>query len=123
MIRISWYTVTTDLGSGKRFALWVQGCKKRCRGCIAPSLRDMDGGELMDEEELIQAIVSSDAEGITISGGEPFLQSAALVHILDGVRRRRDMGVICYTGMRYEDIADDPLIGHIDLLIDGEYIE
>ncbi len=121
-IRISWYTLTEDLGPGKRFALWVQGCKRSCSGCIAPSLQDMSGGEDADTAEIAQKMIDSGADGITLSGGEPFLQSEALCDILERVRAVRDIGVICYTGNTFEDIKDDPLVGHIDLLIDGEYI-
>lgn len=122
-IRISWYTLTEDLGPGKRFALWVQGCKRNCKGCIAPSLRDMDGGEVMKISDLAKRIISSGAD-LTISGGEPYLQSEALCVLIDTVRTSRPQtGVICYTGNTYEDISSDPLTSRVDLLIDGEYIE
>ncbi len=122
-LRISWYTITEDLGPGRRFALWVQGCHKSCAGCIAPSLRDPEGGESISVNSLADIIISSGAD-LTISGGEPFLQSEALCTLIDKVRGQRpDTGVICYTGYTYEDIAADPLTGRIDLLIDGEYIE
>ena len=122
-IRVSWYTVTNDLGPGRRFALWLQGCHKRCRGCISPSFRDMDGGKEYETDDILRMILDADVSHVTISGGEPFLQSEALADILTRLRQQRDVGVICYTGYKYEEIASDPLAGLVDLLIDGEYVE
>ena len=116
--------ITEALGPFKRYALWVQGCKKRCHGCIAPDAQPLDGGYIVEVEHLMHDILSkSDIEGITISGGEPFLQQDALCKLIDGVRSQRDLGVIIYTGMLYEEISDTPLATKCDLLIDGEYIE
>jgi len=68
-------------------------------------------------------------EGITISGGEPFLQAGALVRLIDKIRAVADYGVICYTGYVLEDLqqSDNPahhaLLQRIDLLIDGPYLQ
>ena len=115
---------TGALGPAKRYALWVQGCNKRCPGCISPDAQPLDGGYTVEVECLVHEILSQpDIEGITISGGEPYLQQAALCELIDAVRSQRDVGVIVYTGMNYEEIAELPLTSHCDLLIDGEYID
>ena len=127
-LRIAWYTADTEcLGPGKRFALWVQGCNERCPGCIAPSLQDINGGIDADTELLADEAVRSGVKGITISGGEPFLQAAALA---DFVRRVREsvpeMSVIVYTGQIYERLLENSecagLIAQADLIIDGGYV-
>lgn len=116
--------ITSVLGPFMRYALWVQGCKKRCKGCISPDAQPLDGGYSVDVKALATAILGqSEIEGITISGGEPFLQQEALCHLIDAVRDVRDFGVIIYTGFTYEDIADTSLARRCDLIIDGEYIE
>lgn len=46
--------------------------------------------------ELSERIVESHCEGITVSGGEPFLQSVALLKLIQAVRQKRDIGVIVY---------------------------
>ena len=115
---------TESLGPNKRYAIWVQGCLKRCRGCISPDAQPFDGGYNEDIDALAKDILSvPEIEGITISGGEPFLQQEALCALIDAVRRKRDIGVIAYTGMRYEEIYDTSLARCCDLIIDGEYIE
>ena len=116
--------VTEALGPFKRYALWVQGCNKRCKGCISPDAQPLDGGTEIDIADLAADILSvSEIEGITISGGEPFLQQDALVALVELIRSKRDFGVIVYTGMLYSEIKEAPLAQCCDLIIDGEYIE
>lgn len=115
---------TQALGPYERYAIWVQGCNKRCPGCISPDAQPLDGGYTIEVDHLVHEILSQPAiEGITISGGEPFLQQDALCELIDIVRRQRDLGVIVYTGMLYEEIAGTSLAKRCDLIVDGEYIE
>lgn len=115
---------TRALGPFKRFAIWVQGCNKRCKGCISPDAQSLDGGISIDVADLAAEILSvPEIEGVTISGGEPFLQQDALCELINLVRKKRDLGIIVYTGMNYDEIADTPLAQRCDLIIDGEYIE
>lgn len=112
------------LGPHKRFIVWVQGCNKRCKGCIAPDSWALDGGELMDVKVLAdQIIMQKDIEGITISGGEPFLQQQALCSLISAVREQKNIGVIIYTGMNYSAIKDTDLAKMSDIIVDGEYRE
>lgn len=115
---------TKALGPYTRYVIWVQGCKKRCPGCIALDAQPLDGGYVEDIEHLVHEILSQpNIEGITISGGEPFLQQEALSKLIDTLHSKRDLGVIAYTGMLYEEIADTPLAKRCDLIVDGEYVE
>lgn len=117
------HPVTEALGPFKRYALWVQGCNKRCKGCISPDAQPLKGGTEIDVADLAAEILSvPEIEGITISGGEPFLQQEALATLVDLLRSKRDLGVIVYTGMLYSEIKEAPLAQHCDLIIDGEYI-
>ena len=65
---------------------------------------------------------------MTISGGEPFMQSKALKLLLKGIVER-GLDVICYTGFLYEELKDSnnkdiqEMLGYIDILIDGKYVE
>lgn len=115
------------LGPGVRYVLWVQGCHKRCPGCIASNSHDMKEGTPIHGGALALEIALSDAQGLTISGGEPFLQADALADMIDEIHKIRPMGVIVYTGYTYEELLQNPsaerLLKRIDLLIDGEYIE
>lgn len=112
------------LGPSKRFVVWVQGCKRRCTGCIAKDSWALDGGELVEVDAVVQQILRQEnIEGITISGGEPFLQQDALCELISKVREYKDIGVIIYTGMKYSEIENTTLAHSADLIIDGEYVE
>lgn len=114
------------LGPGVRYALWVQGCGRRCPGCTAPTAWRMEEGQPIPAAALAWEIALSGADGLTISGGEPFLQAEALGGMVEQIRRRRDMGVIVYTGFLYEELLGmeeaQALLTRTDLLIDGPYI-
>jgi len=126
--------VTHTLGPYARFAIWVQGCPFRCPGCMTPDSLPMTGGEEIDIEVLAKAILNeSKIEGITISGGEPFLQTPGLVQLIDLIKANRDIGVIVYSGyqlkklrsMATEEAGESikKFLKRIDILIDGLYIK
>ncbi len=114
------------LGPGIRYALWVQGCRQSCPGCVAENAKIMEMGMPVKIDALVYEIVLSKAEGITISGGEPFLQAEELTDLLIKIHRKREMGVIVYTGYLYDELLKDDsarkFLAMIDLLIDGPYI-
>ena len=129
-LKIAWYLCGTQcLGPGNRFALWVQGCRKHCPECIAEALQNPEGGQLAEIDSLVSVIQNaSGIQGITVSGGEPFLQAEALAELLRKVKNvRPELGVILYTGMLYEEwLAEESarlLLQEIDLLIDGAYLK
>jgi anaerobic ribonucleoside-triphosphate reductase activating protein len=83
----------------------------------------------MDCAALAEALLSVEGtEGVTISGGEPFLQAEALRRVLLAIKEKADYGVIVYTGFTLEELRaeNDPertlLLREIDLLIDGRYV-
>lgn len=117
---------TTALGPGRRFVIWLQGCKRRCYGCASPEFQPLDGGTRISVDQLLDKIVeSTDIDGLTVSGGEPMLQKEALSSLLHKVREKRpDLSVILFTGYLLEDFQSDvsrDVLDCIDLLIDGEY--
>lgn len=127
VLHISHIEEHTDLlGPGRRFVLWVHGCCFDCEGCLAQNTR-FGPYETIGIDKLSDRIDASGCEGITVSGGEPFLQAAALKQLIHAVRARRDIGVIVYSGFTLAEIqADDalsPLLGDIDILIDGRYVK
>ena len=126
---ISHYVKRTKvLGPFERSALWVSGCCFDCDGCIAKEMNKQNPTS-MNVETLVEVFSSEDVEGITISGGEPFLQAKSLVKMVRGIRDKRDYGVIVYTGFEYEELikSKDPAVTNflkeIDILIDGKYIK
>lgn len=122
---------TTKLGPKLRYGLWVQGCTLACPGCLAANSWDQSGGRHYRIVELADEIIRDEAiEGITISGGEPFLQARALCKLLTLIKAKRDFGVIVYSGYTFAHLkqwqktnkAVGKLISLIDMLIAGPYI-
>lgn len=119
----------TELGPGIRFGLWTQGCRRKCPGCMIPDSWPLDGGYLVEIDDLVKIILESGRTELTISGGEPFMQAGALAQMIEKIRRARDIGVIVYTGFTYSEIVNmldegfQALLKQCDLIIDGAYIE
>ena len=119
----------TKLGPGVRYVIWTQGCVRNCPGCMTPESQPLDQGTLQSVETVAKRIIQSGRNGITISGGEPFLQAEALCELISMIRKERDIGVIIYTGYTIEEIRAvnnvffQKLLGMCDLIIDGAYIE
>lgn len=118
------------LGPGKRAVIWVQGCSFACPGCIVPESWNTEGGETIDIDTLSQWVLNqTDLDGVTLSGGEPMLQAAALVNLIDRLQSQSDLGVVCYTGYTWETLQKHgtpeqlALLSRIDLLIDGRFLE
>ena len=121
---------TRVLGPGQRAVIWVQGCRFACPNCIVPESWDESAGELVPVTEVANWILAQpDLEGITISGGEPLLQAEALADLIDLVKSRANLGVVCYTGYGWEHLQQQgrpkqkDLLQRVDLLIDGVYME
>jgi len=115
---------TRALGPYERFAIWVQGCLKSCPGCISPDSQPLDGGFEVDLVKLANEIIGSTTiEGITISGGEPYLQSAPLANLVRQIKTKKDVGVIIYTGYEFSEIKENELTKFCDIIIDGAYFE
>lgn len=116
----------TTLGPYNRFGIWVQGCFRNCEGCVAKLSHDPSAGSWIDTGALAWEIIVSDTEGLTISGGEPFLQAEALTELIRKVKKQKDIGVIIYTGYLLEELPEvkgaAELLELTDLLIDGPYV-
>lgn len=116
-------------GPGRRCVVWVSGCLRRCPGCFQPQFFDFKVGERVAVTDLADRILQLDGiDGISLSGGEPFEQSAPLATLCRLIKASSDLSILAYTGYRRQDLASQPeqyaeLLEQIDLLIDGEYRE
>lgn len=126
-------------GIGVRTVLFVSGCRNHCKGCFQPETWDFCHGNPFTKEtenEIIKSLDSEYIKGLTLLGGDPFEpeNQKALLPFIKRVNREcptkdiwaytgyvldRDLipGGRCYT----EDTEE--LLSHIDILVDGPYIE
>lgn len=118
-------------GPGIRMVIFAQGCPHRCPGCHNPESHDPAGGYESSTDELIEALPDGKVVGgITLSGGEPFLQASAL-KIVASAAKSRGLSVVTYTGYRFEALLEmgkhDPwvleLLQLTDILVDGLYVQ
>ena len=112
-------------GDGIRYAVFMQGCLRNCAGCHNPGTHALDGGRLIDTDEIVSAIKKNPLlDGITLTGGEPLLQVEAANEIARAVKSL-GLSVWCYTGYTFEELptSAQPLLENVDVLIDGEFIE
>ncbi len=127
-MRVGYETITEVLGPGKRYVIWVQGCKKRCNGCINPLGWYEEKGYNESVENLFKKIISfNDLTGITISGGEPMLQFDEIKKLTKLIKTHTQLDIMLFSGYTLKEIrkqygkeADD-FFKIIDIFIDGEY--
>lgn len=118
----------TSLGPGRRAAIWVAGCNRRCKGCIAPELFNRNAGHPVFVDSLVRMLqsISMGLDGLTVSGGEPADQPKTMVRLLRLVRQAiPSWTIILYSGYTREQLSCDyersPLLSLVDVLIDGPY--
>ena len=115
---------TKVLGPGVRYVVWVQGCKRRCPGCINPLGQPLsENGYWKSVAALEQDILHVEGlTGITISGGEPFLQAEALAKLVKLIKENSKLDIMIYSGYTLKQLREmqnadvDYILGHIDLL-------
>lgn len=116
-------------GPGLRFVIFFQGCPHHCFNCHNKDSWDYNKGRLEDVNEIVKLWQTNKMiDGITFSGGEPFLQPASLFELIKKAKED-NLHVLIYTGYLYEDLIslNDETINNIlamsDILIDGPYID
>ncbi|MCW8098948.1 pyruvate formate-lyase-activating protein [Streptomyces tauricus] len=117
----SWDLSTGVDGPGTRFVLFVSGCPLRCLYCANPDTWHMRDGreatvdEVMAQIEKYRAFITTAGGGVTLTGGEPLLQSAFTGEILRrctqaGVHTALDTSGLLGARARDELLADTDLV-------------
>lgn len=128
MVEVFKILKTTQVeGPGKRFCIWVQGCKKHCPDCWAKDTWEFGVGTEYSVAELIEQINEvQDIEGVTFLGGEPFEQAQELAELSIKIKNL-GLSVVCFTGYTLEELhakndeSVELFLSNIDLLIDGGF--
>lgn len=114
----------TALGPGRRVGLWLQGCSIRCPGCISVDTWEPDVGTVPLSEVLTRMnTLAAAADGLTVSGGEPFDQPSALAAILRHWRAIAGTPTLVFTGRELDDLeawlSEHP--GLVDAIVTGPF--
>ncbi|WP_434797802.1 anaerobic ribonucleoside-triphosphate reductase activating protein [Terrisporobacter vanillatitrophus] len=118
-------------GPGLRMVIWTQGCIHHCYKCHNPQTHKLEGGIIVDTDYVIEEIKKLKLHrGITLSGGEPFLQPKAL-SLIAKYAQLESLDVWCYTGFEFEYLIsknnplymyNKTLLQYIDILVDGKFV-
>lgn len=105
-------------GPGLRTVVFFQGCKRACKGCHNPATWSLAEGKRYSVNELADILKAKSVnKKITLSGGEPLLQSQAMINLvgkLDG------FDICLYTGFNEQDVPQE-LKCRLRYLKIGEY--
>lgn len=117
-------------GPGLRFTVFTQGCPHKCPGCHNPETHDVAGGKEVPVEDVIKEMLSNPmTDGVTLSGGEPFMQPGDCAEIAEQAKAA-GLNVWAYTGYTFEKLIElgkeTPeimrLLGQVDVLVDGAFV-
>jgi len=115
-------------GPGARTSLYLRGCSigrsSPCKGCQSPHLFADEGGDIREVGSLAAELLSTGLP-VTLIGGEPLDQSAALLSLLL-ILKANERHVIIYSGYTVEELSlrEDEVQGCLmlaDVLVDGRF--
>ncbi|MFA6830187.1 MAG: anaerobic ribonucleoside-triphosphate reductase activating protein [Bacilli bacterium] len=116
-------------GPGIRYVIFTQGCTHACQKCQNPETWNLNGGKEYPLDLLINDIFATKfIDGITLSGGDPLLQSPIIIELCKKVKER-GLNIWCYTGFTFEEILSGKAgadaieaLKFIDVLVDSPFI-
>ena len=109
-------------GPRLRFVIFVQGCPHHCPGCHNPQTHDFAGGKEVDTDLLLTDILKNPfVKAVTLSGGEPFCQPAALAELAAPLKEK-GYHLMCYTGYTFEHLLEKAEEKGIKLILDGVFV-
>lgn len=115
-------------GPGLRFTVFTQGCPHDCPGCHNQETHPFDGGRETTVEALGAEMLRNPlTDGLTLSGGDPFLQGEACA-LLARLAHEKGLDVWVYTGYTYETLLEQgvpehlDLLAEVDVLVDGPFV-
>jgi len=111
-------------GPGFRTVVFFAGCHHHCKGCHNPQSWNEDNGTVMKRDEILAEINGNELTNVTLSGGEPFLQSIEVAKLAESIHTLGKT-IWCYTGYEFEQLVQNPahlsLLIQIDVLVDGKF--
>lgn len=121
--------LTSVDGEGYRCAVYLSGCLFECPECFNQLAQNFRYGQKLSAD-LLNKIGADLARpyvaGISLLGGEPFLNAHTALKILEVLPEGKDVWV--WTGytyewlMRYGSKTQKQLLSHIDVLVDGPFL-
>lgn len=118
-------------GEGVRNSLYVSGCLFACEGCFNKAVQNFRYGTPFTpelEDRIISDLSYDYVQGLTLLGGEPFLNTTVTLAIVKKVREiyghKKD--IWSWSGYTFEELLTETedkleLLENIDILVDGRF--
>jgi anaerobic ribonucleoside-triphosphate reductase activating protein len=116
-------------GEGVRVSLFVSGCNHHCKGCFNSELWNYKAGQEFTIEtiqDIMELCSKPYITGLSLLGGEPLdPKNLHSVTVLASIFKKRfpHKDLWCYTGYRFEEVKQLPIMKDIDVLVDGQFVE
>lgn len=117
-------------GPGVRVSLFVQGCPFHCKNCFNSETWNPEGGKPFTEAELkllMDLCAPEYIDGLSILGGEPLWKDASLEMTTAVAKefktRYPKKSLWLWTGFKWEQVKDLPIMKYVDVVVDGQFIE
>ncbi|MGX7244922.1 anaerobic ribonucleoside-triphosphate reductase activating protein [Enterococcus quebecensis] len=118
-------------GEGVRNSLYVSGCLFACEGCFNQAVQSFRYGKPFTkelEDKLIEDLSHDYVQGLTLLGGEPFLNTEVCLKVVDRIHETfgNKKDIWSWSGYTFEELlleSEDKLelLNKIDILVDGRF--
>lgn len=118
-------------GEGVRNSIYVSGCLFACEGCFNKAIQNFRYGTPYTNElenQIIEDLSHDYVQGLTLLGGEPFLNTEVCLQLVHRVRKTfgASKDIWSWSGYTFEELlqeTDDKLalLQHLDILVDGRF--
>ncbi|EGO8406061.1 TPA: anaerobic ribonucleoside-triphosphate reductase activating protein [Enterococcus faecalis] len=118
-------------GEGVRNSLYVSGCLFACEGCFNKAVQNFNYGTPFTESlmnQIIEDLSHDYVQGLTLLGGEPFLNTDVCLSVVKRVRETLGSAkdIWSWSGYTFEELLlETPdkleLLHSIDILVDGRF--
>lgn len=119
-------------GEGVRCSLYVSGCPFACKGCYNKAAQNFSYGSPYTkelEDQIIEDLRADYCQGLTLLGGEPFLNTGVALSLVRRVREEfgNSKDIWSWSGYTWEEIVEEgtkdkqELLSLIDILVDGRF--
>jgi pyruvate formate lyase activating enzyme len=109
-------------GPGIRFVIFTQGCPLRCLYCHNPDCQQVEEGQVVTVDELIEKVqkyrsyMRFSGGGVTVTGGEPLMQPAFVQEIFRRCRELEIHTALDTSGYVNLNVAK-PVLDEVDLVL------
>ena len=118
-------------GEGVRNSIYVSGCLFACKGCYNKAAQSFTHGKPYTQElenEILADLEADHVQGLTLLGGEPFLNTNILNPLVKKIRQKfgNAKDIWSWTGYTWEELMlETPdkieLLHLVDILVDGRF--